>query len=199
MKRMPFERPTEHYDERLFPIDEQLCALLKQRKDLSNDPGYPPFEYITKWAADYGFYDDYLKVFFSTLIGEQHYRPQVEPAGFRTLIPVLRSAQHGPFFYTVTSIRQYGNASVLTFAADWDVNDERESLSDRPRHFELSVGEKYDCRFESGGGSTGHSAANYVISPPLPDDLSGLAFVFKESGNAFKQRRSSVEIVIEAE
>lgn len=28
MKRMPFERPTEHYDERIFNIDEQICALL---------------------------------------------------------------------------------------------------------------------------------------------------------------------------
>jgi hypothetical protein len=27
MKRMPFERPTEHYDEKIFPIDEQICTF----------------------------------------------------------------------------------------------------------------------------------------------------------------------------
>lgn len=34
MKQTPFERSTSHYDEQLYPIDEQICALLKQRKDL---------------------------------------------------------------------------------------------------------------------------------------------------------------------
>ena len=43
MKRMSFEQPTDHYDEKVFSIDEQLCALLKQRKEISNnDPGFPP-------------------------------------------------------------------------------------------------------------------------------------------------------------
>lgn len=28
MKQMPFERPTDHYDERILSIDEQICALL---------------------------------------------------------------------------------------------------------------------------------------------------------------------------
>lgn len=27
MKRLPYERPTEHYDERIVDIDEQLCSL----------------------------------------------------------------------------------------------------------------------------------------------------------------------------
>ena len=40
MQRMPFERPTDHYDERLSSIDEKICSLLKERKDLSNgNPG----------------------------------------------------------------------------------------------------------------------------------------------------------------
>lgn len=32
MKRMPFERPTDHYDERIFPIDKQICELLNNAK-----------------------------------------------------------------------------------------------------------------------------------------------------------------------
>lgn len=35
MKRMTFERPTDYYDERLYTIDEKICALLKERKELS--------------------------------------------------------------------------------------------------------------------------------------------------------------------
>ena len=41
MQRMSFERPTDHYDERLSSIDEKICALLKERKELSNgNPGF---------------------------------------------------------------------------------------------------------------------------------------------------------------
>jgi hypothetical protein len=29
MKRMPFERPTEHYDERIIDIDKEICSLIK--------------------------------------------------------------------------------------------------------------------------------------------------------------------------
>ncbi len=48
LKRMPFERPTEHYDERIYKIDEQICEMLKLRKQLSNNNlGFPPFEYIS--------------------------------------------------------------------------------------------------------------------------------------------------------
>lgn len=47
MRRMPFERPTEYYDEKLLPIDEELCSLLQQRKQVShNNPGYPKLSKI---------------------------------------------------------------------------------------------------------------------------------------------------------
>ena len=62
LKRMPFERPTEHYD-------EQICEMLKLRKQLSNNnPGFPPFEYIFKWAETFELYENFLKNVFGTLI-----------------------------------------------------------------------------------------------------------------------------------
>lgn len=61
MKRMPFERPTEHYDKRISSIDEQICALLKRRKDISDsNPGFPSNEYISSWAGKYDLYEDLL-------------------------------------------------------------------------------------------------------------------------------------------
>ncbi|MGF9975375.1 hypothetical protein [Viridibacillus arvi] len=42
MKRNSIEHSSNHYDEQLFSIDEQICTLLKQRKELSIDrPGFP--------------------------------------------------------------------------------------------------------------------------------------------------------------
>lgn len=198
MKRMPFERPTEHYDERLINVDEQICALLKHRKDLSdNNPGFPPFVYISKWAASFELYEDFLKAVFGTFMSEEHFKPVVEPSGFRKHIPVLKSVEEGEFFYTVNSIRQYDNASVLTFSIDWDMTTEKPSKLHN--HYELYIGEQIDCRMTTGGSTSGHASYNYVISPPLSDDISGMEFVFREFSKPFKNNETGTTIVFRLE
>ncbi|MBM7568898.1 hypothetical protein [Paenibacillus sacheonensis] len=198
MKRMPFERPAEHYDERIYPIDERICELLGQRKDIArDDPGYPPFAYIAKWAEEHGLFEDYLKAVFGVLGTERHFKPQAVPTGFRKHIPVLRSAEHGGMFYAVNAVRQYANASVVTLHIEWDSIEETLSSADRSRlHFELCVGEGYDCRFESGGSHGGSSSSCYVVSPPLPDDLSGIVFDFRERAGAYRPDSNDAEFVI---
>ncbi|NOU86292.1 hypothetical protein GC102_10970 [Paenibacillus sp. LMG 31460] len=200
MKRMPFERPTEHYDERIFNIDEQICSLLKQRKEISgNNPGFPPFEYISKWASAFELYEDFLKAVFGSLRSEEHFKPMVEPSGFRKHIPVLQSIEKGAIFYSVTSIRQYNNASVITFSIDWDMTTDLPSNPHKHSHFELYLGEKYDCRMTNGGSTSGHSSYNYVVSPPLTDDISGIELMFKEYSAPFKNRPTGIEIVFRVE
>ena len=47
---MQFERnrSNDYYDEQLYSIDEQICALLKKRHELSNKkPGCPPDEVVS--------------------------------------------------------------------------------------------------------------------------------------------------------
>lgn len=196
MKRMPFERPTEHYDESIYHIDEQICKLLKQRKEISNhNPGYPPFEYITKWAITFDFYEDYLKSVFGALRNEEYFKPVVEPTEFRKHIPVLKYLEQGEFLYTVTSVRQYSNASVVTFNIDWDVKSETVN-SNKLKHFELYLGENYDCRMDTGGSTSGHSSFNYVVSPPLPDDIKGFQFIFSEFSRPFRHKPTGEEITI---
>jgi len=199
MKRMPFERPTEHYDEEIYHIDEQICKLLKERKGLSNhNPGYPPFEYIEKWAADYEFYPDFLKSVFAALLTEQYFKPVVKPTGFRKHIPVLKSVEQGEFFYTVTSVRQYDNASVVTFNVDFDVTNESEP-SYELKHFELYVGDEYDCSMDTGRSASGHSSFNYIISPPLPDQIQGMEFIFSEFSRPFSNKPTGQKITIRAD
>ncbi|MBP1965629.1 hypothetical protein GQF04_17400 [Paenibacillus aceris] len=196
MKRMPFERPTEHYEERIFLIDEKICELLKQRKEISNNnPGYPPFEHIKKWAISFHLYEDYLKSVFHVLRNEENYKPIVEPSGFRKHVPILKSVNHEEFFYSVTSMRQYSNASLITFNIDWDVTSDHSVNSNKTRHFELYLGENYQCHMDSGGGSPGHLSFNYVVSPALPDDISGMNFVFRELGSPMMDKPTGDDIV----
>lgn len=49
MEVSSFNRPTTHYDEKIYEIDKEICELIKKRKDISNNnPGYPPLKYISK-------------------------------------------------------------------------------------------------------------------------------------------------------
>ncbi|MFW2490175.1 hypothetical protein ACN077_16645 [Clostridium chromiireducens] len=197
MKRIPFNRPTTHYDERVTQIDEKICELIKQRKEISdNNPGYPPFEYITNWAEKFTLYEDQLKSVFGTLWNEEVYRPIVEPNGFRLNLPVLKSIEINNQIYSVISIRQYSNASVVIFNKDWD--NTNDFLDNKLTHttFELFINEYYNCSMISGAGGDGHFHYNFTVSPPLPDDFSGVDLIFKERFIPLIENKTGIEIVI---
>lgn len=188
VRRMPFERPTDHYDAGIADIDEQICALIKQRKNISNNnPGYPPFELISDWAEKYSLYEEFLKSLFGNLRNEEHYRPRVEPTVFRKHVPVLQSVEVGEDMYTVTFVRQYENASVVNLHVDSPPRENDDGVAPRRRQhfFQLSIAEGYECRTFGGSGGNGHHTHEFVVAPPLPDDLMGLQFSFEEYASLF--------------
>jgi hypothetical protein len=199
MKRMPFERPTEHYDEQLISIDEQICALLKQRKDISNNnPGFPPLQYITKWAEKYNVYEDLLRSIFGVLENDEHFRPQIEPKDFLKYMTVSNSVQKEQCLYSVTLIRQYRNASVVSFNIDWEPVDEKPSIDRFERHdfWDLWLGDDYDCRRTASRGTEGHMSHNFIVTPPLPADVSEINFIFREYETPFKRKPTGLEITM---
>ncbi|WP_405104210.1 hypothetical protein MHH28_16750 [Paenibacillus sp. FSL K6-1217] len=198
MIRMPFERPTEHYDERIIDIDKEICSLIKKRKEVSdNNPGFPPFEYISKWSEEHGLYEGFLMSMFGNMMNEEQYKPTIEPTGFRQHIAILKSVVIGDRFYTLTSMKQYTNASVLTLNIDWDNEPEMDSKSHQHSHYELNINDQYDCRMINGGSRSDHASYKYVISPPLPDEISEIQFRFKEYSYPFNKSETGDEIVFE--
>lgn len=199
MKRMPFEPPTEHYDERIEAIDEQICELIKRRKDLSSqNPGFPTKQHITNWAKKYHFYEDFLNSVFADFLLEDIYKPIVEPFGFLKNIPILKSFEKEGVFYSVTFMRQYENASVVHFTIDKDDSDDENLRFREPILFDLTIEGieiDYDCRNEGGGGSGGHESYTFIVSPALPDDISNYKFVFKECQIPF-HKSTGFEFVI---
>ncbi|WP_128854275.1 chorismate mutase [Bacillus sp. CDB3] len=181
MHHMSFERPTDHYDEHLSSIDEKICSLLKERKELSNgNPGFPPDEAIYNWAKQYGFYPDYLNSLFSSMMDEEEFKPRVEPAKFQKHIPVFKTYEHKGIMYTVTFIRQYSNASIVYLYSDWDSTNEVFNEDKPHSFFQLSIDDTYDCWSEGGGGGTdGHMSHHFVVSPALPDNPYGISLQFK--------------------
>ncbi|MEK5392924.1 hypothetical protein NSQ59_21530 [Margalitia sp. FSL K6-0131] len=198
---MPFEPPAEHYDEHIEVIDEQICNLIKQRKELSkNNPGFPTKQLIGDWSIKYNFYEDFLNSVFAHFLNEEIYKPVVEPKGFLKNIPILKSFEIDDWFYSVTFVRQFQNASVVHLNLDRDDSDEMPGVFPEHYWFDLSIddgeGINYDCRNEGGGGSRGHSSYTFVVSPPLPDDVSKIKLVFKEYKTPLKTKPTGLEFVI---
>lgn len=82
MKRMSLPRPAVDYDDNLTEIDEQICALIRQRKDVSNNKqAFPTEELVAEWSARYGLYEEYIKSLFMIMMDDEHFKPLVEPAG----------------------------------------------------------------------------------------------------------------------
>ncbi|MEG0440262.1 MAG: hypothetical protein RR587_13595 [Solibacillus sp.] len=201
MQPSPFERPTDKYDERLFSIDEQICEMLKKRKDISNNySGFPPKEVIANWAEKYDLYEEYLSSLFGSVRLVDYFKPRVDPIGFRKHIPVLKSVEINDRFYSVMFIRQYENASVLRLNVDWDGTDELPmDIHSRRSVFELLLKGDYDCRADGRKGSIGTDAYKFIVSPPLPDDVSELELVFREYNDTFREKPTGLEVVLQLE
>ncbi|MCM3764925.1 hypothetical protein [Neobacillus niacini] len=201
MKRMGFEPPTEHYDSRIEDIDEQICKLIKQRKDLTNNnPGFPTEQLINKWSKKYDLYELFLNGVFGHFYNEELFKPIVEPEGFVKNIPILKSFEKDDLFYTVTFVRQFQNASVVHLTIDRDDSDENPRDFLDHNWFSLTVddgeGTEYDCRNEGGGGSGGHTSFTFIVSPPLPDHLSKTKLVFQETKTPYNTKLTGFEFTI---
>ncbi|MBC2578893.1 hypothetical protein [Clostridium sp. DJ247] len=51
----------------------------------------------------------------------------------------------------------------------------------------------------SGSGSDGHCSYNFIVSPPLPYNISGLDLVFKECKSPLRDEPTCFEVVIHLE
>ncbi|MBX8945585.1 hypothetical protein RKS58_11240 [Lysinibacillus capsici] len=195
------EQHSKYNDSRLVTIDEQICTLLQQRKEQAAlTPGLPSDDTISKWAQQYGFDDTFLALFFQLIKSEKYYTSKVEPSGFRHYIPVLKTVTKGERLYTVSYVRQYDNASVVQLLIDWDEQQEPQLTIQQKlerKHFGLYIDASYECRSKGTGGSNGHESSTYVVTPPLPDDLRGLHFVFTEYEDAFEEKPTGWAITIQ--
>ncbi|WML58790.1 hypothetical protein [Neobacillus sp. PS2-9] len=89
----------------------------------------------------------------------------------------------------------------MPFERPTDYSDERLIKIDEQicSLFELFLGEQYDCRQDRAGGSSRHFTYNFIVSPPLPDDISKAELVFREYSDPFREKPTGLEIVMNIE
>lgn len=195
-----FDKESTYYHADLESIDEKICALIQERKQISGEnPGFPEKALLQKWSQRYGIYEELLRSLFNELQNEADFKPHIEPKGFRKFLSIMQGGEMKDSFVYVTHIRQYENASVLSLTIDRaiDNRDEygHESADCKFIELELEI-EGYDCRTDSGSGSGGQMMMDYIIFPALPDDFSELDLVFKEMERFPQKRFTGREITI---
>lgn len=175
MRMSSFRPPTDYYCAELAPIDEQICGLLAKRKEISNNnPGFPNLEQISEWSLHYELNEDWLRTIFANMYGERHLHQQIEPTEFLKYVPILKYAEVGSILYAVTHMKQYSNASVVYI--ETEVNTVEPYVRLGHAHHELSISPQYQCRPNGGCGQDRGMQHSFVVTPSLPDDLTGVEF-----------------------
>lgn len=196
--KMTLESYGNYYDKRVESIDEKICELISQRKIISSDPGDPTSQHIAIWSKKYNLNGDFLNDVFSHLPREDMYKPIEVPKGFLKNKPVLKSYEDNNVFYSVPFIRQYENASVVHLNIDKDVSEEKPGDMHHFIFIELSIDGThidYDCRNDHGGASGGHISFEFIVTPPLPDNMSNIKLIFKEYNEPLKRKPTGLEFV----
>ncbi|WP_407314856.1 hypothetical protein [Desulfosporosinus sp. SB140] len=173
---MPFQPPTDHYCEDLEPVDQQICGLLAKRKELSdNNPGFPSLELISAWSQKFGLNEDWLRRIFAVYMqSEDLFIPPEEPTGFLKYVPILKSVEIDSMSYTVTFMKQYNNASVVFVETEVSTSEPFVRLGHAS--FELFISPEHHCRQSGGCGSGKGMQHSFVVTPPLPDDVTEVEF-----------------------
>ena len=175
LMRMSFHSPTDSYCEEVAPIDEQICGLLAKRKELSNNnPGFPNLERILEWSQQYGLDEDWLRRIFAYMYGEHHMQILIEPTEFLKFVPILKSIEVDSIIYSITHMKQYSNASVVYI--ETEINSTEPYVRLGHANFELSISPEYLCRPNGGCGQERVMQHSFVVTPSLPDDLTGVEF-----------------------
>ena len=196
MEQKPFDFPNNPYEEKNYLIGEQLCQSLKQCKMIfDKDPFFSFSRYIPYWSKNFVLYKDLIETVIEAVRNSEEFKPRIKPNEFKKNIPVFKSIEKGQCLYSVPFIRQYKNASIVQFNIDRVPND-RLNSQHIDSYFELSLGEQYECRRANSSDSMDHSSINFIVSPALPDDLSGIEIIFKEYNTPFKYSSTGLEIII---
>ena len=175
MINMPFRSPTEYYCESLIPIDEQICALIAKRKELSkNNPGFPRLDLISAWCHKYQLNEHVIRSVFGNLFNEHKLVAHVEPDSLVKFVSILKSVEMDGILHTVTHMKQYENASVVY--VETEVTNAQLNVGLERHQFELFISPEYQCRSNGGYGQSKGMQHSFVVTPLLPDDVEDVEF-----------------------
>lgn len=188
-----FEPPTPYYDEQLKPIDEQIAALIAQREQLSDGhPGFPYPKYLDEWATTFQVpLTPLQRAFFA--LHQWHESPprRVDPEGFVSLVPIMRSETRGDLHVVIPYMRQYTNCTVVYVELEGPMIRGRSHFT-----IDLTIA-GYDCRPHSGQSDTSYFGYKFVVTPIIPaDSILSQSMTVSFESRPFPRQRNEEPVTI---
>lgn len=168
--------PGEPYDDSLSAIDEEICQALCRRQALTGQGGnVPPQKRLEEWARQYGIDATALARVFGVIahVGKEPRRPPT-PERFLRFVPVGRSLEQDGITFAIPVLKQYENLTIVYLEISAEGVGPHATI-ELP-HVELSLSAPYQAQLDSGNGHGPLLSYRFLVTPPLPDDVSSVTF-----------------------
>lgn len=190
---------SEPYNEDIKEIDEQIMRLVQKRKNLAAGGNFiPATEQVQIWQEEFGLSELKIYELIRMLNRSAKRRSFSDFSGeLRTVVPIMKQTNTGKFTLKMTHMMQYENWSELHINVRYAESLEEDvSLN---LNFTLDIYGKeiqYNVRRGSGSSHSNEAQMQFMVEPPLPDELEGLSFVLVPSEPVFHR---SVEVPVLSE
>ncbi|MEK8211186.1 hypothetical protein [Paenibacillus sp. FSL L8-0463] len=187
--RMPLRGIPNDYNDEARVIDEQILRLVQQRKALSGGRGlFPEEEAMNQLAAESGLEVSEISLILSNL---NEARPRRhfwdEPGPLLGVLAIMKTTLDGDFEYMLTHSMQYEKLSIVTLEIKC-LKEMVERVHINPM-LKLAVLSETSYEVENHGANGGgaHVHMQFMISPPLPEDLSTTQFSLVPGSSRFQR------------
>ncbi|WP_223068576.1 hypothetical protein [Paenibacillus caui] len=177
------------YSDEARALDEQLLSLMRQRRELSKEkPLYPGGELVEEWVDRFGISEYKIHELLRMINGPVRRMNRSDYKGeLRTVVPLMKTMTAGDFIFQMTHIMQYDNWSELTLNIKYNGTvGGRANLDPNLTLAVYSELETYEVRRGGGSGGSEEITMQFIITPPVPDQVDEISFALVPSEPIFE-------------
>lgn len=177
--------PNE-YNEEAEKIDYQLIQLVKHRRKLSAGKRFfPPEKLLEQWAEEFDLDIDKIHYILHNLEENQLYFEPEGPGSLKTVVPLMKKKIAHDCEHVLTHMMQYERGSVVKMNIKYTGKDASEVMLQANLILEVISKQVYQVTRYGSSGSTARADVDFLVVPPLPENLEEVEFSLVRSHDNF--------------
>ncbi|WP_274649218.1 hypothetical protein [Paenibacillus humicola] len=169
--------PNE-YNEAAERIDTELLRLVQERRRLAKGKRFfPPAETVEAWSASLGIEAAEIRYILDSMNEKIRAAVWHEPGELRQVVPLMKRTVVENCEYMLTHAMNHERASIV-FAEFNYLDEDCDEIRLKPNLMLAIIGGDYTVRRRGMHGGGPQTKMEFIVSPPLPESLDGLAFSF---------------------